>query len=105
MTRQGEAATVIQDAVGARGNEGKLVAVHGTTRNAKLGAAVVTADLVVYCPAIGDWTTEQRDTKVAIEGRLTLSEQFATQGETPSAGTDGPVWVLDDCRLVPGGPR
>jgi hypothetical protein len=72
--------------------------IRGTARDAKLGAAVVRADRsVVYCIGIERWPAELEGHDVVVTGRLEQTDEFtAGSGE---AGTNGPVWVLRDCKF------
>jgi hypothetical protein len=92
----------VSDAASAQAHAGKQVAVRGTARDAKLGPAIVAGDTVVYCPDIGSWPAELRGKAVKALGRLEHSADFSAAGTEISAGTDGPVWVLHDCRIDPG---
>ena len=92
---------VVLDAAGARANVGKPVAVRGIARDAKIAAAVVAENLIVYCLVHARWPAELSGKSVLAHGRLEETDEFAAvrgPGGEISAGTDGPVWVLRDCR-------
>lgn len=89
---------VVSDAAGAAAQAGREVLVHGIARSARLGAVVVNEDLHVYCLALGPWPAETIGQPVVVQGRLELSGEFVTPDAATSAGTEGPVWVLRDCR-------
>jgi len=94
----------VTDAAGARAARGQPVDVVGVARDAKLGPVVVAGDLVVYCDGLGAWPDDRRGTTVRVRGTL---EQTADHEATEdadgarTAGTDGPVWTLRACALVP----
>ena len=93
--------SVVLDAAGARANVGKPVAVRGIARDAKIAAAVVAENLIVYCLGHASWPAELSGKSVLAHGRLEETDEFAAvhgPGGEVSAGTDGPVWVLRDCR-------
>lgn len=92
---------VVHDSAGAKAHMGKLVAVKGIARDAKISAAVVADKLVVYCLGQAKWPGEVSGKPVLAHGRLEQTGEFAAKrgpGGEISAGTDGPVWVLRDCR-------
>ncbi len=91
---------VVTDAAGAQANAGKRVRVRGTARDAKLGAAIVTGDLVVYCTGVDPWPAEVAGTPVTAYGVLAQTTRFATPDPT-SAGTAGAVWELRECTWEP----
>jgi len=91
----------IVDSDGAKAQAGKSVAVQGLARDAKISAAVVADNLVVYCLGVHKWPSTMPGKPVIAFGRLEQTGEFtATRGPSGevSAGTDGPVWVLRGCR-------
>jgi hypothetical protein len=96
-TPEPTAPAVVTDLAGAEAAEGKAAEVHGTARDAKLGAAVVASGLVVYCLGVESWPSEVHGSAVRASGRLEQTEELAAPDPT-SAGTAGAVWVLRDCR-------
>ena len=92
---------VVLNGDGARAHRGKPVAVKGTARDAKIAAAVMADDLVVYCLGLQYWPSGMSGKPVVARGTLEQTEEFTAKvgprGEI-SAGTDGPVWVLRGCR-------
>lgn len=81
---------------GAAAAIGKPVRVEGVAENAKLGAAVQSGDLVVYCLDRDRWPAEQDGHPIAVEGTLEQTHEFEapTEGGVHAAGTGGPVFVL-----------
>jgi hypothetical protein len=101
MTAKAKPPITVGDGAGAKANMGKLVAVQGIARDAKISAAVVNGNLVVYCLGITKWPGGLSGKPVLVHGRLEQIDAFAATrgvGGEASAGTDGPVWVLRDCR-------
>ena len=92
---------VVLDGEGARAQTGKSVAIGGIARDAKIAAAVVATDLVVYCLGLTSWPSGVSGKPVVAHGKLEQTDEFAARrgpsGEI-SAGTDEPVWVLRGCR-------
>ncbi len=90
------------------------VRVVGTAQDAKLSAAVVGDDLLVYCMTRGEgdvlseyrWPEDTLGQQVAVTGTLEQSEQFiatvAPDGAI-SQGTEGPILAMVDCavELIP----
>ena len=104
MTARADPPVVVIDSAGALANLGKQVTVEGIARNAKIAAAVVAADLVVYCLGHASWPGGLSGKPVIAHGTLERTDEFAAKrgpGGEISAGTDGPVWVLRNCRYEP----
>ena len=100
-TAKAESPVVVRDHAGAKAQLGKLVAVKGIARDAKISAAVVADNLVVYCLGLASWPRGTSGRPVLAHGRLEQTDEFtATRGPGGEfrAGTDGAVWVLRDCR-------
>lgn len=95
------AAIRIDSVAGARAAIGKRVRVEGSGGDAKLGAVVVTGDLVVYCTdREAGW--DVREGPVIVEGVLEESdhaEARAGRDGSVSAGTGGPIFQMA-CELV-----
>ena len=92
---------VVHDSTGAKAHIGKLVAVKGIARDARISAAIVADDLVVYCPGLANWPGGMSGKPVLVHGRLEQTDEFSAKrgpGGELSAGTDGAVWALRDCR-------
>ena len=101
MAAKSEAPVVVLDSAGAKAYVGKLVSVKGVARDARISAAVVTENFIVYCLGLARWPGGISGTPVLVHGRLEYTDEFAAKrgpGGEISAGTDGPVWVLRDCR-------
>jgi len=97
------APAVVTDKATATANAGKQVEVHGTARDAKIGAAVLTEDrLVVYCLGTDRWPPEIEGNPVIAKGLLEQTDEFAADGAAgeASAGTTGAVWVLRGCEYT-----
>jgi hypothetical protein len=92
---------VVIDSASANAEAGKAVAVKGTARDAKIAAAVLAGDLVVYCVGLDSWPNEVSGKPVTAHGTLEQTTEFAAKpgpnGEI-SAGTEGAVWVLRNCQ-------
>jgi hypothetical protein len=101
MTAQKPVVPVVSDAAGAAAQAGHEVLVQGIARSARLGAVVVNEDLHVYCLALGRWPAQAIGQPVVVRGRLELSSEFVAPEDGTAAGTEGPVWVLRDCRQEP----
>lgn len=94
------AAAVVVDGAGAKAQAGKPVAVKGTARDAKLAAAVVASDLIVYCLGLDSWPKDVSGKPITAHGKLEETDEFTAKPSPTgviSAGTDGPVWVLRNC--------
>jgi hypothetical protein len=93
---------VIGDEAGATANTGKRVGVKGTARNAKIGGIIQTADhLNVYCGGVSEWPSDVNGKVVTAFGTLTHSDKFEAKqgsGGEISQGTNGPVWLLENCQ-------
>ena len=92
---------VVIDAAGVKAHVGKLVTVKGIARDAKISAAVVADNLVVYCLGLAKWPGDVSGKPVLTHGRLEHTAEFVAKrapGGEISPGTDGPVWVLRECR-------
>jgi hypothetical protein len=92
---------VVLDGASAQAHAGKVVAVKGMARDARISAAVVADGLTVYCIGLERWPGDVSGKPVFAHGRLEQTNEFATvrgPGGEVSAGTDRPVWVLRDCR-------
>ena len=91
---------VVVDLVGARNALGSRVRVDGTAQNAKLAAAVVGDELLIYCLDRDSWPSDVVGTQVSVIGTIEWTEEFAAEtspnGEI-SAGTDGGVFVIRTC--------
>jgi hypothetical protein len=91
---------VVTNAALARSNRGQVAAVRGTAKNAKLAAAIVNDDLVVYCLGVQDWPAAINGKQITARGKLEQTEEFSPKpspnGEAV-AGTTGAVWVLRGC--------
>lgn len=87
----------VVDTAGARAAKGTHVEIHGKAANAKLAAAVILTDgTPVYCLGTESWPRELDGKSVVAAGTLESTDEFAAgPGE---AGTNGPVWVLRDCK-------
>lgn len=99
--QQTQSTPVVSDAAGAAAQSGREVLVQGIARDAKLGAAVVNATLQVYCLAIDRWPAQSIGLPIVVRGQLQLSDEFVAPDDPTATGTEGPVWVLRDCRLGP----
>jgi hypothetical protein len=101
IAARAESPIMVVDGAGAKANMGKRVAVQGIARDAKISAAVVSDNLVVYCLGLAKWPGQAPGRLVLAHGRLEQTAEFAArrgpEGEI-SPGSDGPVWVLRDCR-------
>ena len=100
-TVKAELPVVVIDAAGATAHVGKLVAVKGIARDARISAAIVADGLVVYCLGLAKWPGEVSGKSVLAHGRLEHTAEFVARrgpGGEISPGTDGPVWVLRECR-------
>ena len=74
---------------------GTLVRIEGVARNAKLGAAVVNDEMVVFLLDRPSWPDELEGTRVVVEGVLERTTQFQVPKEGPLVqGTEGPVLVM-----------
>ena len=93
----------ITDVASARAAVGKRVRNDGTGDNAKLGAVVVTGELVVYC-ADRKFGWDERNLPVVVEGVLSVRDTTARTGSSGevSAGTGEPTFELDTCTVVGG---
>jgi hypothetical protein len=103
MAAMADSAPVVLDGAGAKAQEGKWVAVKGTARDARIAAAVVGEDLVVYCLGLERWPEGTSGRPVLIQGRIERTREFEARrgpGDEVAAGTDGPVWVLRNCRYA-----
>lgn len=101
MTAKAEPPITVVDGAGAKVHVGTLVAVKGIARDAKISAVVVADNLVVYCLGLAKWPGEVSGKSVLAHGRLEQTAEFAAKrgpGGEINPGTDGPVWVLRDCR-------
>jgi hypothetical protein len=101
MTAKAEPPITVIDGASATAQIGKSVVVKGIARDAKISAVVVAGNLVVYCLGLAKWPSEVSGKSVLAHGRLEQTAEFAATrgpGGEVSAGTDGPVWVLRDCR-------
>lgn len=101
MTAKAKLPVVVIDSAGAKAHVGELVAVKGIARDAKISAAVVADSLVVYCLGLAKWPGEVSGKPVLTHGRLERTAEFVAKrgpGGAISPGTDGPVWVLRECR-------
>jgi hypothetical protein len=92
-------AQVVTDVASAQAAIGTKATVSGTARTAKLAAVVVLADgTPVYCLELERWPAEQEGAPVTADGTLETTDDFvASPG---AAGTNGPVWVLRNCKLA-----
>lgn len=93
---------VVQDRAGADAQLGKPAVVRGTAKNAKLAAAIVAGDLVVYCLGVASWPSSVANRAITARGTLEHTSEFsAPAGDEASAGTSGPVYVLRTCAYEP----
>jgi hypothetical protein len=82
---------------------GREVQIEGRAANAKLGAAVVAADLTVFCLDRAEWPDDLAGTVVRVRGVLERTAEFATAtgpDGAVSTGTAEPVYVLRTSTLV-----
>lgn len=69
---------------------GKRVKILGEAKNAKLAAAVISADgMVVYCIEISEWPDEIVDRQVEVEGVLNRTDQFRARVDKNGAISQG----------------
>lgn len=78
----------------------QTVSFTGIARDAKLGAVIEAGDRVVYCSGLQAWPAELSGREVTAHGRLERveSEPLMNERGEVSAGVEGPIWVLRDCR-------
>ncbi|MEO8548360.1 MAG: hypothetical protein ABI678_00225 [Kofleriaceae bacterium] len=92
---------VITDEADAAPNVGKRTGVKGTAGNAKLGGVIMTAShFIVYCGGVTEWPGDVNGKPVTAFGTLTQSAKFEAHGSGGeiSQGTNGPVWLLENCQ-------
>jgi len=93
------AAAKVTDTATAKAATGTQTTVSGTARTAKIAAVIVLTDgTPVYCLELEKWPVELEGAPIVAEGTLETTEQFAAG--PGAAGTNGPVWVLRDCKLA-----
>ena len=95
--------TVVTDAAGAKAALGKPVRIQGTARDAKLGAAVVAGELVVFLLDRDAWPEDLAGRTVTAEGVLEQTDEFVAKPDETGAvpqGTEGPVLVIRKSTLV-----
>lgn len=86
---------------------GSITQVVGVARNAKLSAAVVDGERVVYCLDRARWPDGVLDKQLLVEGHIEKTEEFkATTSPTGevSQGTAGGDLVIRQCRAWKLGP-
>jgi len=93
----------VTDSDSADAATGQAVEVRGLAQDAKLGAAIVGPDLVVYCEGDDAWPDHLRGQTVIASGTLVRRDTAATVADdgAVSAGTNGPSWFLQDCQAQP----
>lgn len=91
---------VVTDGATAAAAKGRRAAATGTAGNAKLGAVVMLTDRVpIYCTPLERWPADVDGKRVTAHGKLEATDEFAAGSD--SAGTEGAVWVLRDCKYDP----
>jgi len=90
------AAIEVSDAASAGAAVGKRVRVTGIARNAKLSAAVVAGDLVVYAVAHPSWPDGVAGKRVALDGVLEREQGTPARGPSGEirAALEGPYLVV-----------
>lgn len=93
-----EPTPIITTAAAAKLQLGNVAEVQGIARNAKISAAIVNGDLIVYCTELARWPSHLLDHDVIGRGTLAQTAEFAAKREG-DVGTDGPVYVLRSCTV------
>jgi hypothetical protein len=99
-TSPAAAAPTVASASDASAALGKRVRIRGTAENARLGGVISHDDLLVYCLDLPDGWDERTGSEVTVEGVLASSDRFMARTApdgSRTAGTDGPVLVLEHC--------
>lgn len=102
-TRHGAPLTVRSGAE-ARAVLGSVVVVRGVAQNAKLSAAIVAGDAVVYWIDRESWPGDLLGQEVSVRGRLVETSDYAARTDAAAAvtqGTAGSDLVLKDASLEP----
>lgn len=86
---------------------GSVTRIEGIAQNAKLSAAVVNDERVVYCLDRTRWSTGVEGKPIIVEGVLGQTDDFkssvSANGEI-GQGTEGGELVIQECRGWVGGP-
>ena len=93
-----EPTPIVTTAAAAKLQLGNVVEIQGIARDAKISAAIVNGDLIVYCLELASWPSHLVESDVVGHGTLAQTSEFAAKREG-DAGTDGPVYVLRSCTV------